>query len=174
MRNKVLGKMLGALLIAALLCGTGLLRAEQGESSQVVGGVSIYVGVLPAQMIAMQPKEHHETNMHRGAPGWGEQYHVMVSLFEHVKWTPIADAGVTVSVTDARSPGQRVRGPQKQLERMAVAGSMAYGNYFNMPGLGPYRIDIEIRRPGTQQPIKAAFDYRHAMVSAIPRPGGPR
>ncbi|MBX9812141.1 MAG: hypothetical protein K2Y16_11110 [Burkholderiales bacterium] len=52
---------------------------------------------------------------------------------------------------------------------MTIAGGAVYGNYFNMPGIGPYQIDIEIRRPHTQQLIKASFDYRHAVVSAQPR-----
>ena len=35
---------------------------------------------------------------------------------------------------------------------------------------GPYRIDLEIRRSGTKQPIKASFVYRHAVFSMQPRP----
>lgn len=54
---------------------------------------------------------------------------------------------------------------------MTIAGGTAYGNYFNMPGIGPYRIDLEIRRPGTQQLIEAGFEYHHAVVS--PKSRGP-
>ena len=155
-------------LAAGLLVPLGISTAADTEQGQVVDGMVVYLGVLPAQMVAMQPEGHHEPDMHRGAPGWGEQYHVMVSLFDHVNWTPIANADVAVTVTDSRTPGHRVPGPRKKLERMTIAGGVAYGNYFNMPGIGPYQIDIEIRRAGTQQPIKASFDYRHSVVSAKP------
>ena len=156
-------------LAAGLFVPFGISTAADTGQRQVVNGVVIYLGVLPAQMVAMQPKGHHEADMHRGAPDWGEQYHVMVSLFDHVNWAPIAVADVTVTVTDSRTAGHRVPGPRKQLERMTIADGVAYGNYFNMPGIGPYQVDIEIRRPGTQQLIKAGFDYRHAVVSAQPR-----
>lgn len=151
-----------AIVLGAL---SGISIAADAGQRQVVDGVAISLGALPAEMISGQPKGHHEADMHGGAPGWGEQYHIMSSLFDLQNWMPITGAEVRASVSDARTPGQRAPGPRKQLGPMTIAGGMAYGNYFNMPGTGPYRIDLEIRRPGAQQPIEAGFEYHHTVVS---------
>ena len=163
-RNLLCGAL--AIVLGAL---SGISIAADTGQRHVVNGVAISLGVLPAEMVFGQPKGHHEADMHQGAPGWGEQYHVMVSLFDHQNWMPITGAEVRATVSDARTPGQRAPGPRKQLGPMTITGGTAYGNYFNMPGIGPYRIDLEIRRPGTQQPIESGFEYRHAVVSAKPR-----
>lgn len=157
-------------LAAAVFALSGFSSAAEIEQSLTVNDVVIYMGVLPAEIIAEQAKGHHESNMHRGIPGWGEQYHVIVALFDRTNWARITDADVSAALSDARVPGRRVAGPRKPLGPMMIAGSAAYGNYFNIPGNGPYRIDLEIRRPGTEQPIQASFRYRHAVFSIQPQP----
>ena len=122
-RNLLCGAL--AIVLGAL---SGISIAADTGQRQVVNGVAISLGVLPAEMVFGQPKGHHEADMHQGAPGWGEQYHVMVSLFDHQNWMPITGAEVRASVSDARTPGQRAPGPRKQLGPMAIAGGMADGN----------------------------------------------
>jgi hypothetical protein len=161
--------LLGGALVAVFAL-SGFSAAAEIEQSLTVKEVVIYMGVLPAVIIAEQAKGHHEPDMHRGIPGWGEQYHVIVALFDRTNWARITDADVSATLTDTRVPGRRVAGPRKPLGPMKIAGSAAYGNYFNIPGNGPYRIDLEIRRPGTEQPIQASFAYRHAVFSIQPRP----
>lgn len=156
--------------LAAVFALSGFSAAAETEQSLTVQEVVIYMGVLPAVIIAEQAKGHHEPNMHRGIPDWGEQYHVMVALFDHTNWARITDADVSATLSDARLPGRRVAGPRKKLESMKIAGRVVYGNYFNIPGNGPYRIDLEIRRPGIEQPIQASFAYRHGGFSMPPRP----
>jgi hypothetical protein len=156
--------------LAAVFALSGVSAAAETEQRLIVKEVVIYMGVLPAEIIAEQAKGHHEPNMHRGIPDWGEQYHVIVALFDHTNWARITDADVSATLSDARVPGRRVAGPRKPLGPMMIAGSAAYGNYFHIPGNGPYRIDLEIRRPGTEQPIRASFLYRHAVFSMQPRP----
>ena len=158
------------LLAAAVFVGSAFSVAAETGQRLIVNDVVIYLGVLPAEIIAEQSPGHHEPNMHRGTPAWGDQYHVMVALFDHTNWARIDGAEVSATLSDARTPGRRVAGPRKQLETMTIAGSGAYGNYFNIPGTGPYRIDLQIRRAGTKPAINASFVYRHGVFSMQPRP----
>lgn len=63
-------------------------------------------------------------------------------------------AGVTASAVGGE--GATVL---KALEPMAIAGKRSYGNYFRMPGNGPYRIEMQIRRPGSPVETRAIFDW---------------
>jgi len=45
---------------------------------------------------------------------------------------------------------------------MLIAGTVSYGNYFNMPVTNnPYRINVRVELPGVADVIEAQFDYRH-------------
>src|SRR3990172_13106740 len=108
--------------------------------------------------------------MHGDVPAWGEQFHLIVTLFDQGSGKRVHDAAIKATVFDARRPGKRLGGPQKRLEPMLVAGAAAYGNYFNMPGPAPYRIELEIRRQGAAETIKLPIEYRHALVTTKLRP----
>jgi hypothetical protein len=142
--------------------------AAEFDNHQVAQGVAIYLAVLPAKVTRDEPPPPSSREMHRGTPAWGEQYHVMVALFENESGKRITDAEVRATVFDVRQPGKRLAGPQKQLEPMLVAGRTSYGNYFNMPAPAPYRIELEIRRAGKSQITRASFEFRHAIVPTRP------
>ena len=42
---------------------------------------------------------------------------------------------------------------------MTIGGSITYGNYFYMPGAGPYRIDVRIRLPDRAGELRAVFNW---------------
>jgi hypothetical protein len=154
----------GAFAVCIGLFTAAAAAQSQFNNHQVAQGMAIYLGVLPAKVTRDEPPPPSSREMHRGTPEWGEQYHVMVALFEDESGKRITDAGVRATVFDARQPGKRLAGPQKQLEPMLVAGRTNYGNYFNMPAPGPYRIELEIRREGESKITKASFEFRHAIV----------
>ncbi len=52
-------------------------------------------------------------------------------------------------------------GAEQTLEPVTIASSRTYGNYFAMGGAGPYRITVDIRRPGEPNPLQAQFEYAH-------------
>jgi opacity protein-like surface antigen len=142
--------------IAALL----LSAAFAADSSQhkVVNGVAIYLGVLPAEMILGHPKAHPESEMHGGVPAGQHQQHVVVSLFDHATGKRISGAKVSARVHEIN-----LAGAQKKLEPMLIAGTVSYGNYFNIPASNnPYRIRVLIELPGVAGMIEAQFDYQHA------------
>jgi hypothetical protein len=141
---------LGCLLAGLLL----VVSATAAESSyrQIVDGVAVYFGMMPAELVRGHPQEHPEGQMHGGTPV-GEN-HIMVALFEDKTGKRITRAEVTATIT---GPGNFKA--EKKLEPMIIAGAASYGNYFNMPGPGPYRIALRIRTADIGHDIEATFTW---------------
>ncbi|MBI3919412.1 MAG: hypothetical protein HY322_20655 [Betaproteobacteria bacterium] len=150
-----------ALILVAALALIAAAPATAAEYYKSAGGMVIYMGVLPAAMVRGHPPEHPESALHGGTPAWGEQYHVVVALFDRATGTRIHDVAIKATVFDTRQPGKRLPGPHKELESMLVAGAGSYGNYFNMPAPAPYRIELEIRRPDSTTPANTSFEFSH-------------
>jgi len=136
----------------ALLSVAVAVLAVDTTYHRVVGGVAIYLGMIPAEMARGHPREHPEGTMHGGVPA-GEN-HLTVALFGDKTGERIARAEITATIT----------GPDrfktvKKLEPMTIAGSATYGNYFFMPGPGPYRIVLRIRLPGAGRDVEAVFTW---------------
>lgn len=165
-------RMLVTVKAAALLLLAGTALPAQTVQPLRAGGMEIYYGIIPAKIVLDRPDAELDRRAHGGVPAWGEQYHVIIALFEQTSGNRVLDAQVKATVFDAREPNKRLPGPQKQLEPMQVAGGMSYGNYFNMPAPGPYRIELEIQRQGTAEIVKAALEYRHALAPAKPLRSG--
>jgi len=149
---------LAVLSIATLLATTAF--AADTVTHKVVHGVAIYLGVLPAEMILGHPKPHTEAEMHGGVPAGKHQYHVLVSLFDAASGKRISGAKVSARVREIG-----LAGTQKKLEPMLIAGTVSYGNYFDMPATNnPYRILVRIELPGTPGVIETEFEYQHAQA----------
>ena len=132
--------------------------AEQGQR-RVVKGVVIYLGVMPAEILQQELADHADPKMHDGVPPGGHVYHVMVALFEQATGRRIGNAEVAMSVSDPFEPGAHLK-----LEPMAIGGTLAYGNYVDLPGTGPYRLTVFVRLHGMPDTIEAEFNYQHARV----------
>ena len=144
--------------IAALTASAAF--AADSATHKVVHGVAIYLGVLPAEMILGHPKSHTEAEMHGGVPAGQHQQHVVVALFDQASGKRISGAKVSARVHEIN-----LAGTQKKLEPMLIAGTVSYGNYFNMPAANnPYRIRVLIELPGVAGVIEAQFDYQHARA----------
>ncbi|MHB1233984.1 MAG: hypothetical protein ACYCZQ_15575 [Burkholderiales bacterium] len=155
---------LKTLLRAALAGITALLLtgafAADSATHKVVHGVAIYLGVLPAEMILGHPKLHTEAEMHGGVPAGTHQYHVLVSLFDAASGKRISGAKVSARVYEIGRAGA-----QKKLEPMLIAGTVSYGDYFDMPTTtNPYRIRVRIELPGSTDIIEAEFEYQHTRA----------
>jgi hypothetical protein len=132
--------------------------------------MEIFYGLIPAEIVLGHPDKHAERSMHGGVPAWGEQFHLIVTLFDQSSGKRIQNAEIKATAFDTRSSGDRVGGPQKRLEPMLFAGAPGYGNYFNMPGPAPYRIELEIRRQGAAKTVKLQIEYQHALDTTKPQP----
>ncbi len=149
MRESLAKIFLHGLLLGALVLAPG----ADADSSRVVEGVAVYLGMVPAQIVRGHPSGHVEAKMHGGAtPG---ETHVMVALFDATTGKRITDANVS-----ARVRGDRDAVEQKRLEPMVIAGAETYGNYFSLLGSGPFRITIYFRTPGVASERHAEFSWR--------------
>lgn len=136
------------LLILALLAP---VHGAAGGHRQIVDGIAIYFGVVPAELVRGHPREHPESEMHGGIAA-GES-HLMVALFDEKTGERIVRAKVAATITG--SDGKI----EKPLEPMVVAGAATYGNYVYLAGQGPYRIDLEVRLPARARPVRARFEW---------------
>ncbi len=135
------------------------VSAATASEHRVVDGVSIYLGIVPAEIVRGHPRGHPESEMHGGPQAGEHVFHLIIALFDEQTDKRISDARVSASVSEINHPGS-----QRTLEPMLIAGTIAYGNYFDLPGSGPYRIVVQIRRPGQPGVIEAEFLFKHARA----------
>lgn len=143
-----------------LLTTAGTVAATPATQPATVDGVGIYLGVLPAAMVSGHPPGHPETTMHGGVPRGQHRFHVLVALFDAASGERITGAQVRARVAELG-----LTGTQRTLEPMVIAGTESYGGYFKLDGDNPFRIALEIRRPGAERVIRAEFEYRHPWVA---------
>lgn len=168
MRTNLAQRLVAVVGIAMWLMLANMSWAAEKQQFQQANGLAVYIGVLPAGMTMRHSPGGPPRKAHGGAPTWGQQYHVIVAIFDNASGERVTDAKVSAAVSDATLPGRRVSGPEKILDPMQIAEGTVYGNYFNMPAPTPYRIEVKIRRQGSAEAVKAAFDYRHAVVTGKP------
>lgn len=145
--------LLRSVLLAAVMGFTaGGAPAAESSYRQVVDGVAVYFGIVPAQLVLGHPPAHPESEMHGGAPV-GDN-HVMIALFDDKTGKRITRAEVTATIT---GPGNFKA--EKKLESMIIVGAVTYGNYFYMTGPGPYRIEVRVRLPGVARERRVTFTW---------------
>ena len=160
MSPSYLKTLLRVVVLSIATLGASTAFAADSATHKVVHGVAIYLGVLPAEMILGHLKPHTVAEMHGGMPAGQHQQHVVVALFDQASGKRISGAKVSARVHEIN-----LAGTQKKLEPMLIAGTVSYGNYFNMPAThNPYRIRVLIERPGVAGVIEAQFDYQHARA----------
>lgn len=144
----------GPLLAALALTASLAAPAGADEHSRSVNGHTVYLGVVPAEIVKGHEPGHPERLMHGGVPYRRGQYHVMVVIFESVSGKRITDADVVARIAE---PG--IAPVQKQLQPMVIAGAMSFGNYFPMGGPGPYSIKVTFQLPKIKRQLETEFRY---------------
>jgi len=104
---------------------------------KLVAGTDVYLGLLPA-----------------GADKGKGYYHMNIVLRDHASNAEIKDAQVEARVANLMT------GETKKLEPETTNYAYSYGNYFQMPGKGPYTLSLKIHKPGAPAPIEAKFDLK--------------
>ena len=152
-------------IIALILAGV-LIGAEFGVSSIAAAipqntsqsatthGVTVYYGVVPAEIARGIARTHGETNLHGTERATPIGYHLIVALFNAVTGQRISNATVTASMA---RPGPQ--SSPKLLEPMKIADTTTYGNFFELPEHGIYRIHLNITRKGSARPVTVDFLY---------------
>lgn len=139
-------------LTSALALAASIAAPAHAENSQTVDGHTVYLGVVPAEIVKGHEPGHPEREMHGGAPYRRGQYHVMIAIFETATGKRITDARLVARVSE---PG--LAPMQKKLEPMEISGAMSFGNYFAMGSAGPYSIKLAIELPATQRKLDTEF-----------------
>ena len=151
MRRRWLKGLAGALAVAA----SGLApqtHSADFEREQRVGPMTVYLGVLPSELISLTLKEGEHGGVPRGR-GW---HHVLIALFDTKTGQRITDAEATARVEDVA----RLHSAETSLEAMMIAGTVTFGNFFLMPGRDPYSIHVKIDAHGYGT-FEVTFHYRH-------------
>jgi len=147
-----------AVCVAALSWAFAGPSVAQPEGSRTVEGLNVYLGVLPAAMVRQQLKTGTGKALHGGPPPGEHVYHVTVAVFDAENGERLKDINVR-----ARVSGLGLSGPEKVLLPMTIAETVTYGNYFILPPNDTYRVQVDIRRPGRAEPVRADFVYEHRV-----------
>ena len=145
-----------AALAAVVMMFAAMGAVAAADYYKTAGNVAVYLGVLPAETVQGHSPEHPEGKMHGGVPSPKRQHHVVIAVFDTKDGSRITSAEVTARVGEIG-----LASVQKKLERMTIEKTISYGNYFSMGSPGPYRIEVEINRPGAARPVKTSFEYSH-------------
>jgi hypothetical protein len=149
------------MLTMVVITGFGLAAtAADAQEYKTAGGLTVYLGVLPAEMVKGPGPHSAERPMHGGTPRGGHEYHIVVAVYDSASKTRISDATVTAKVS-----GRGLSDPQKTLEQMKIAGTITYGDtitygaFFNLTA-DLYTIRLTVQRPRSQ-PVVLDFKYDH-------------
>jgi hypothetical protein len=157
-RRQAIATVLGALCVGALpLVWSDVAAAQDAQLSKTAGGMTVYVGVVPAEIVkGLGAAGHEQGPMHGGVPKGAHQYHLVAAVFDAAGGARVADA-----VVNAQISGIGLSGEKKKLEPMQIANTTSYGGFFDLPGRDLYTIRLTIERPGQPRPVDMEFKYDH-------------
>lgn len=144
-------------LFWALMATGNAAAAEEGANHKTAGGLSIYLGVLPAAMIqGAHPPDHPEAEMHDGIPSGRHAYHITAALFDVETGERVEKAEIDASVAPLG-----LSATSRRLEPMEIADTVTFGNYFTMRRDGEYQIALSITPEDADEPVTVEFSYIH-------------
>ena len=143
-----------AILLAAVVLAWNPAAAAEGGETKSAGGLTVYLGVVPAEIVKGPSPRSAERSMHGGQPHGSHEHHIVVAVYDSATDARITDATVTAKVS-----GLGFSGPQKTLEPMKIADTITYGAYFNLTA-DLYTIRVTVQRPGSS-PVVLDFKYDH-------------
>jgi hypothetical protein len=143
-------------MLFSLVTASSSATAAEGGLYRTAGGLAVYLGVIPAEIVKGHPSGHAEQTMHGGAPKGVHQYHVVAAVFDAASGARVSDAKVSAQVS-----GLGLSGPKKKLDPMEIANTISYGGFFDLPGRDLYTIGLTIERSGQPKPVSLEFKYDH-------------
>ena len=125
--------------------------ASDSKYHKIVDGMSVYFGIIPAQLI------HGHGSMHNDGSSIKSKvytYHVLVAIFDNDSGKRITDARLKATITPLGTKGET-----KKLEPMH-GDLVSYGNFFAMPEISPYTIKVEIQRRDNRVKSIVEFTFK--------------
>lgn len=150
-----LGFAFAMLSLLAVSCSSRAVAADD-PPYKLAGGLAVYIGVVPAELVKGHPSQHAEKTMHGGAPKGAHQYHVVAAVFDATSGARVSAASITAQIS-----GLSLSGTKKKLDPMEIASTLTYGAFFDLPGRDLYTIGLAIERPGQPTPVNLEFKYDH-------------
>jgi hypothetical protein len=150
--------------ILGLIAAFGILvlgcndYADLPRSTQTVDGMSVYLGVMPAELV-----QGHSTvpgdpkALHGGTPQKSSSHHIVVALFDAQTGARITDARIRAGV------GDRSYNHEGHLFEPMKSTHDELRQFLPTQGAGAWRIHLEILRAGASRPIEADFAYEHVI-----------
>ncbi len=128
-------------ILMFLMFATTVAMADESQRHQKVDGLSVYLGVIPAQLT----QKHYK--MHGGVTKDEHNYHIVIAIFDEKTQKRITDAEVKATVSILGMSGK-----SKELEPMH-GELLSYGNYFKIDDATLYRIRVDIARKGKAEVV---------------------
>lgn len=130
--------------------------ADDTELTKSANGLTVYLGVVPAQIVKGLKQQPGEPPMHGHVPNNLHEYHVLAAVFDAATGARVSDAAVTAQVS-----GVGLSGTRKKLEAMQIEGTTTYGMFFDLPGADLYTIKLHVDRPAPAHSVDLEFKYDH-------------
>lgn len=152
--RRAMAALLGGLCVISLPGGAA--QAADTDQSKTSGGVTVYLGVVPAEIVKGLPAASStERPMHGRIPKGPHEYHLVAAVFDASSGVRVSDANVTAEVS-----GLGLSGSKKKLEPMQIAGTTTYGGFVDLPGFDLYTVKLIVERSGAS-PAVLQFKYDH-------------
>lgn len=142
-----------SLLFVLVAPWVSAIAADPGQT-KTVGGMVIYIGMMPAEIVRGHSNLPPEATAHGGPSAGRHSYHVTVAVFDATNGRRIEDVKITARVAELG-----MAGTTKLLEPMKIADTITYGNDFSLPYQGRYTIGLTI--DGPRGLVNVNFDYGH-------------
>ncbi len=86
----------------------------------------------------------------------GKRHHITVAIFDSKSGQRITDAKVVANIGEMGLSSNR-----KKLRPEQYGSAVSYGSDFYLSREGPYWIDLNIRRNGSDQATATRFEWKH-------------
>ena len=137
-----------------VVVGTGHAdKPASGQGFMVVGNTTVYFGVVAADAIRKHPNDY-PASVYGAPPAAPDQHYLTVALFDADSGKRIPEASVRARVSTPTNSGR-----ERALKRSVVGDATTYGDYFAMPGSGPFQVTVRVQRLGKPDLIEARCDY---------------
>lgn len=154
-------------LMGFLLGALSPVEAQEASQSVTDHGLTIYYGVIPAEIAEGVVRRESEPNMHGAPAAAPHAQHLVVAIFNAVTGERVTDAVVNAQISVL---GHQL--PEKTLEPMKIADTVTYGNFFDLSRPGVYRIRLSISGTkalaAVRKPIAIDLLYDHPIPGHRP------
>lgn len=128
----------------------------QTQQLSTQGGVTAYLGLVPAEIIkGLTMSATAERGLRGHMPRRPHEYQILAALFNAANGVRISDAVVSVELSRPGSQSSR-----QKLTPMQIEGAATYGGVVDLPVFDRYDLKLVVERPGAS-PTLLQFKYDH-------------